>query len=447
MSNHVLRVRALTGPAYVRHVFVPEGSFGPIDFWLTYDMLLDPLLLGRLLRTDQKNNVSHSFVSTDGGADASSINLSVGRDLYDLGLWFDPTFATTENAGSVPAPSLGWHTVEMHFHATQRYTFYIDGVAVWDEVGDAFTNRGGITALILGLSLLSGTFDSPIAYYDNVKIGTSRGASDYFSDNFESGLGKWVLRGDVEIVVGPVTPTDSGVTVTDSITRRSIGRSVTDTGLAITDEVATSAIARHLTDSGLTVTDTAVGRLIHGISATGLTITDSVKKTAKHFISDTALTILLTLVVRKNGHGTSVRIEERGLRVTDSIAPNFVFHKSIPTYAPETGLTITDGVRISTFPPQPPMKPHADFTWLAALLVVSFTDTSTPGSDPITTWAWTFGDGATSTATNPTHTYAGTGTYFVGLTVTTVDGSSSVVKPVAVSSVAPPGTHIDGVIF
>ncbi len=47
-------------------------------------------------------------------------------------------------------------------------------------------------------------------------------------------------------------------------------------------------------------------------------------------------------------------------------------------------------------------------------LTKSFTDKSV-GAD---TWAWNFGDGSTSNAKNPVHTYAAPGTYLVSLTVT-----------------------------
>ncbi len=50
----------------------------------------------------------------------------------------------------------------------------------------------------------------------------------------------------------------------------------------------------------------------------------------------------------------------------------------------------------------------------------SFTDLSTSaGGDPIIDWEWDFGDGNTSTAQNPTHTYAIPGNYLITLTVYT----------------------------
>jgi PKD repeat protein len=58
-------------------------------------------------------------------------------------------------------------------------------------------------------------------------------------------------------------------------------------------------------------------------------------------------------------------------------------------------------------------------------LKVAFTDAST-GS--ITTWAWDFGDGSTSTLRQPSHTYTTPGTYTVKLTVTGTGGSNTATK-------------------
>jgi PKD repeat protein len=57
---------------------------------------------------------------------------------------------------------------------------------------------------------------------------------------------------------------------------------------------------------------------------------------------------------------------------------------------------------------------------------VSFFDGSTSTAGPVTIWAWNFGDGATSTVQNPTHTYANNGTYQVCLQITSLFGCMSV---------------------
>ncbi|MEK5756905.1 PKD domain-containing protein, partial [Acinetobacter variabilis] len=53
-----------------------------------------------------------------------------------------------------------------------------------------------------------------------------------------------------------------------------------------------------------------------------------------------------------------------------------------------------------------PGAPTADFEFVvdAATLTVGFTDTSSDGDSAIVARAWEFGDGATSSAANPTHT-------------------------------------------
>jgi PKD repeat protein len=58
-------------------------------------------------------------------------------------------------------------------------------------------------------------------------------------------------------------------------------------------------------------------------------------------------------------------------------------------------------------------------------LTVDFTDLSTGAPD---SWSWTFGDGGTSTAQNPSHTYNDVGTYTVTLTATNAYGSDGETK-------------------
>jgi serine protease len=64
------------------------------------------------------------------------------------------------------------------------------------------------------------------------------------------------------------------------------------------------------------------------------------------------------------------------------------------------------------------VAPTANFSFVTNALVATFTDSSTDSDGTISSRAWTFGDGGTSTATNPSHTYAAAGTYSVALKVT-----------------------------
>ena len=89
-----------------------------------------------------------------------------------------------------------------------------------------------------------------------------------------------------------------------------------------------------------------------------------------------------------------------------------------------------------------PVAPVAAFSGTPtsgdAPLTVQFTDQSTPGSAPITSHLWNFGDASTSTAASPSHVFANPGTYTVSLTVTTPDGADSETKASYVTVAAPP---------
>lgn len=71
-----------------------------------------------------------------------------------------------------------------------------------------------------------------------------------------------------------------------------------------------------------------------------------------------------------------------------------------------------------------------------APLTVQFTDASTNAP---TAWSWNFGDGRTSIAQSPSHTYSTAGTYTVALTVTNAGGSDTETKNGYITvSAAPP---------
>ena len=73
-------------------------------------------------------------------------------------------------------------------------------------------------------------------------------------------------------------------------------------------------------------------------------------------------------------------------------------------------------------------------------LEVTFTDTSAGGP---TSWAWDFGDGATSTVSNTTHIYDDVGSYTVILTATNQYGSHTRTKDdyITVTEPQPPEAH------
>ncbi|MEH6420656.1 M12 family metallo-peptidase [Pseudomonas sp. CGJS7] len=68
--------------------------------------------------------------------------------------------------------------------------------------------------------------------------------------------------------------------------------------------------------------------------------------------------------------------------------------------------------------------PVANFSSSTSGLTANFTDSSTDSDGSIASRSWNFGDGTTSTATNPSKTYSAAGTYTVTLTVTDNGGAT-----------------------
>ena len=74
-------------------------------------------------------------------------------------------------------------------------------------------------------------------------------------------------------------------------------------------------------------------------------------------------------------------------------------------------------------------KPVANFSGVPLSgcqpLTVQFSDVTTVGDGPVSNWNWNFGDGYSSTAGNPSHTYTNPGTYNIILLVTDIYGCSA----------------------
>ncbi|HEV7428195.1 MAG TPA: PKD domain-containing protein [Thermoanaerobaculia bacterium] len=122
------------------------------------------------------------------------------------------------------------------------------------------------------------------------------------------------------------------------------------------------------------------------------------------------------------------------------------------TVSTSTGLqsTISHTVTVTTATPAaPPVS--AAFAMSSSATVrsnVAFTDQST-GSP--TSWQWSFGDGSSSNAQNPTHAYGTQGSYGVSLTVSNATSSSTashvvtILPPTAYRSLVPAAAQTNGV--
>ena len=109
------------------------------------------------------------------------------------------------------------------------------------------------------------------------------------------------------------------------------------------------------------------------------------------------------------------------------------------TFSPSSSSVTLNGANVTgknfTGTPVANTPPVANFSFTTNGLAASFTDGSTDSDGTIASRSWNFGDSSTSTATNPSHTYAAAGTYSVTLTATDNGGATnSVSKSVTVTA-------------
>lgn len=102
------------------------------------------------------------------------------------------------------------------------------------------------------------------------------------------------------------------------------------------------------------------------------------------------------------------------------------------------GFVDADGIEVDDGDPPANEPPVASFTYSDNELTVDFTDTSSDDG-VLAAWYWTFGDGGSSSAQNPQHTYAAAGTYDVTLEVTDDEGETgSTTTSITISDEPPP---------
>ena len=146
--------------------------------------------------------------------------------------------------------------------------------------------------------------------------------------------------------------------------------------------------------------------------------------------------------------GTSVDIYRNGARLrttandgSDTNGRTFQGNATYVFRVCQAGTTICSNDATVTFGSAPPpnVAPTANFTSSCTNLTCAFTDGSTDSDGTVTAWSWTFGDGGTSTARNPSRTYAAAGTYTVTLRATdNAGGTGQRSSPVTVTSPSAP---------
>ncbi len=172
-----------------------------------------------------------------------------------------------------------------------------------------------------------------------------------------------------------------------------------------------------------------------GISPTNPTTADKVTFISKSYDTDGTIVAWLWSF----GDGTTSSVQTPSHKYT--AAKKYTVKLTVTDNDGATG-SVTKQITVSKPANVPPV---ANFTFSPSIANVNkpvqFTDKSTDVDGTVAGWSWNFGDGGTSTAKNPTHTYTKAGTYVVTLVVTDNDGAKSapITKQIAVGQ---PGTEV-----
>jgi len=122
---------------------------------------------------------------------------------------------------------------------------------------------------------------------------------------------------------------------------------------------------------------------------------------------------------------------------TFSSVGEVLYHCSVHS-SPGQNISTQMNGRINVIQAQANQSPTANFDFDCTSLECDFTDQSSDSDGTVASWSWDFGDGASSSARNPSHGYAAPGAYTVTLTATDNEGAQdSFVRSVVVSQATP----------
>jgi PKD repeat protein len=154
---------------------------------------------------------------------------------------------------------------------------------------------------------------------------------------------------------------------------------------------------------------------------------------------------VLTPIAADNGDAFYRGYENRGI-VDFEIGPDGAMYYTDSGQ----GASLGTGFRLGRIRFVGGLPPVADFTANplsgTSPLTVNFTDTSTSASNTITSWNWSFGDGAISAMQHPSHTYQTPGVYTVQLAAMDELGLTAT-KESIVTVVHPTAVHVSGAVY
>ncbi len=194
MTTYLLKADASAGDAYAEFDFGSNEE----EVWYTFSLLVAQPALD--LWESGSNIVSLPALTLATTTSNEYINIA------DPMAWGD-LWVGNFGQGSIPPPVAGsWMVCEWHFVRASLEEFYVNGSLVWSA-------GGGITHLVDGIQagVQFGPADAAsIAYYKDIKAGTTRGGNDLADIDMSDGtLDAWTTTvGDVSAVPGytPIPP-------------------------------------------------------------------------------------------------------------------------------------------------------------------------------------------------------------------------------------------------
>lgn len=188
----VLKADASVADAYVEFALTPA----PDDVWLTFGFATVTAAVAAF--DDSMADGRFFLAQTDDWSDAVLTDPAGGPATFATGFIFGGPLIVADT----------WVTVEFHLNVTTGDSdLYVDGVLVGSNAaGGGF--YGPTDVVRFGLRAVdSGWAPGVFAYFDNVKVGTTRGDDDLFGDDFESGdLSAWTTEsGSVSVIDDPLT--------------------------------------------------------------------------------------------------------------------------------------------------------------------------------------------------------------------------------------------------
>ncbi len=405
--------------------------------------------------TNESNNITCVEIdySCIGGNDLAVEFISVVPAIFEAGTPIDITFRITNLGAEMISPF--------------NYSLYTTGddCEYFSEVDDALFASGTVAIP----DLYPGDFYDKV--YDDIIIGGPIGTfylkartdkddeliETNESNNYDCFEVTKTSPETIDIGIIDLVNPNSGCSLSNS-------ESITVTVENFGGTTVTSFPIKYKVDGGPTVTETAFLTLDEGETG-NYTFSTEYDFSDPDVYSIDAWTQLLTDEVAANDHLIS-NIEsfetpyiEFGPAITvcdevllDAGNPGFTYLWSTGattqtitvmasgTYSvtitnPDGGCTDSDNIVVTVN-----HTPIAGFTYVETGLLVNFTNTSLYA----TSYYWQFGDGGTSTLTNPPYTYAAEGDYTVQLTATNTCGSDLISQVISLDETPPALPDITG---